>query len=99
MMLNPEALKKGQEEIDRVIGNGRLPRFEDRPNLPYVEAVYKEILRWQPVVPLGVYFSLIFCDIMMLILLLPAVPHVVSQDDFQDGYLIPKGTIIIPNSW
>jgi cytochrome P450 len=30
-----------------------LPTLEDRPNLPYVDALVKEVLRWQPVVPLG----------------------------------------------
>lgn len=56
MMLNPNALRKAQAEIDRVVGSGRLPRFEDRPNLPYIEAVYKEVIRWAPVVPLGEFF-------------------------------------------
>ena len=45
MTLYPEAQRKGQEEIDRVVGNDRLPDFEDRENLPYVDAIYKECLR------------------------------------------------------
>lgn len=51
MALYPEAQRKGQEEIDRVIGNKRLPTFSDRDNLPYINAMVKEILRWHPVVP------------------------------------------------
>ncbi|KNG81214.1 putative cytochrome P450 [Aspergillus nomiae NRRL 13137] len=50
MALYPEAQRKGQEEIDRVIGN-RLPTFADRDNLPYIDAMVKEVLRWHPVVP------------------------------------------------
>ncbi|KAK6331379.1 hypothetical protein TWF730_004461 [Orbilia blumenaviensis] len=53
MSLNPEIQKKAQEEIDRVVGPDRLPGFEDRPNLPYVEAILTETLRWMPIVPLG----------------------------------------------
>jgi hypothetical protein len=47
--VNPEAQKKGQEEIDAVIGRGRAPTIEDLPNLPYVHAMGKEVLRWMPV--------------------------------------------------
>ncbi len=53
MTLNPEAQRKGQEELDRIIGTGRLPRFEDRASLPYVEAIYREVMRWRPAIPLG----------------------------------------------
>ncbi|KAG1747258.1 cytochrome P450 [Suillus paluster] len=51
MVLHPEVQIKAQEEIDRVVGNSRLPDFSDRERLPYVEAVYLETLRWQPIIP------------------------------------------------
>jgi len=41
----PEAQSKAQEELDRVIGQGRLPEIEDQPHLPYLEALLKEINR------------------------------------------------------
>ncbi|TFK53749.1 cytochrome P450 [Heliocybe sulcata] len=50
----PDAQKKAQEEIDRVVGPSRLPMFEDKASLPYVEALCWEILRWRPVTPLSV---------------------------------------------
>ncbi|CDO76234.1 hypothetical protein BN946_scf184644.g8 [Trametes cinnabarina] len=50
MMLFPGVQKKAQDEIDRVIGNDRLPHIEDRDSLPYVGAVLKEVVRWRPVV-------------------------------------------------
>ncbi|KAM0285187.1 hypothetical protein ACHAQH_001618 [Verticillium albo-atrum] len=53
MMQNPEVQRKAQEEIDRVIGTDRLPGFEDRDKLPYVNAVVKEALRWWPIAPMG----------------------------------------------
>jgi cytochrome P450 len=56
MQLYPEVQRRAQEEIDRVIGNDRLPTLADRPNLPYIEVVIKEVLRWNPVAPLGTYF-------------------------------------------
>ncbi|KAG6328499.1 hypothetical protein ID866_10590, partial [Astraeus odoratus] len=54
MVLFPEVQTKAQEEIDHVIGRQRLPDFNDRENMPYVEAVVLETLRWYPVIPLGV---------------------------------------------
>ncbi len=52
MLCFPEAQKKAQEELDRVL-NGRLPYFRDEKDLPYVAALVKEVLRWKPVTPLG----------------------------------------------
>ncbi|VUC32686.1 unnamed protein product [Clonostachys rosea] len=53
MLLYPEVLQKAHEEIERVVGSDRLPNFGDRPSLPYVEGIVKEMYRWQPVAPLS----------------------------------------------
>ncbi|KAG5652580.1 hypothetical protein H0H81_004540 [Sphagnurus paluster] len=53
MLLNPDAQKKAQAEIDIVIGSGRIPGYEDRGSLPYVEALYREVMRWRPATPLS----------------------------------------------
>ncbi|KAJ7628753.1 cytochrome P450 [Roridomyces roridus] len=53
MALFPEVQSAAQAEIDRVIPTGRLPELADRPNLPYVECVMRETLRWNPTGPLG----------------------------------------------
>jgi cytochrome P450 len=55
MALFPDVLKKAQSEVDTVVGNQRLPIISDRSNLPYVDALMKEVLRWNPVVPYGKY--------------------------------------------
>ena len=52
-LLHPELQKKAWDEIDAVVRRERLPTFEDRPSLPFIDAICKEVLRWQPVVPLG----------------------------------------------
>ncbi|KAG7119606.1 Cytochrome monooxygenase CLM2 like protein [Verticillium longisporum] len=49
----PDIQRKAQEEIDRVIGTDRLPSFDDRDRLPYINAVIKETLRWWPIAPMG----------------------------------------------
>jgi hypothetical protein len=53
MMLHPQVQLQAKEEIDRVVGDGRLPDTNDRVNLPYIEAVLKEAFRWHPIAPMG----------------------------------------------
>ena len=55
MLLYPDIQKKAQEELDSVTGRERLPTFDDRPRLPFIDAVCKEILRWRPVTPVGAF--------------------------------------------
>jgi cytochrome P450 len=62
MVLHPEVQAKAQAEIDRVIGKDRLPDFDDRPALPYVDAILRETLRWFPVFPLGPYLITLLFD-------------------------------------
>ncbi|KII83625.1 hypothetical protein PLICRDRAFT_148005 [Plicaturopsis crispa FD-325 SS-3] len=50
----PEKQRKAQAEIDSVVGADRLPTIADRPDLPYVEALIKETMRWYPAVPLSI---------------------------------------------
>lgn len=55
MVRHPEVATKIQAEVDSVLGNAeRLPRVEDREYMPYVRNAVLELLRWQPVSPLGV---------------------------------------------
>lgn len=53
MTLFPDVQKRAQAEIDAVVGPDRLPSFADRDSLPYTEALVKEILRWNVVLPNG----------------------------------------------
>lgn len=55
MLKHPEYLKRAQAELDNVLGPGpaRFPTFEDRPKLPFVDALFSETLRWGVPVPLG----------------------------------------------
>ncbi|KAF8754705.1 cytochrome P450 [Rhizoctonia solani] len=48
----PEAQKKAQDEIDKVVGADRLPTPDDFSELPYIQAVIKEVHRWRPAAPL-----------------------------------------------
>jgi len=80
MTVYPDIARKAQAELDSVVGTDRLPRFGDRENLPYINALVLEVLRWHSSSPTG-------------------LPHCVTEDDKHDGYLIPKGTMVITNLW
>jgi cytochrome P450 len=80
MTMHPDIQEKAQKEIDQVVGSDRLPGLKDRANLPYVDSIVKEVLRWHPVAPLG-------------------LPHMTTQDDICEGYLVPKGALILANIW
>lgn len=49
MALHPEILARAQEEVDRVVGDARLPDFDDRPLLPYIDCIERELFRYVPI--------------------------------------------------
>ena len=98
MALYPDVQRKAQAELDTVVGPDSLPNFDDRSNLPYIEATVKELLRWQPVIPIGMrgdYRS----SKELKVTLLAGIPHAVTEDDVYEGYFIPKGTVVFGNMW
>jgi cytochrome P450 len=58
MILNPSIQKKAQAELDAVVGNDRLPKNSDKPDLPYIRSIMAEIARWAPPVPLCLSYLL-----------------------------------------
>ncbi|KAK7046381.1 cytochrome P450 [Favolaschia claudopus] len=59
MSVYPQVQERAHTELMNVVGTTRLPGFSDRPYLPYIEAMIQEILRWNPVGPLGLPHRLI----------------------------------------
>jgi cytochrome P450 len=55
MSLYPKVQAAAQQQLDDVVGRGRMPTLADYDQLPYVRAIVKEVLRWRTVLPLGVY--------------------------------------------
>ena len=49
---HPESLNRFQMELDEMVPGDRLPSLDDKPRLPYTEAVILEIMRRRTVVPI-----------------------------------------------
>lgn len=79
LLLYPKAMRDAQEEIDRVCGE-KMPSFDDIDNMPYLQAMVKETLRWRPITKFG-------------------VNHSTTEDDWYEGYFIPKDSVIMGNWW
>ncbi|KAE9390448.1 cytochrome P450 [Gymnopus androsaceus JB14] len=47
MVKYPGYQKKAQQELDRVVGSNRLPEFDDKSSLPYIQAILNEVLRYE----------------------------------------------------
>ena len=102
MAITPDVQEKAQTEIDRVIGRNRLPEIYDRPKLPYLEGIYREVLRCKPALHLGGPHSLTEDDYYKgyfipkgWLLFLKAL------DYYLQGFLDPMilGTTVFGNIW
>ena len=85
-------MQKAQAEIDAVVGINRLPDFNDRPYLPYVNAIIKETMRWQLILPVGERFF----NVLLQLSIMAGATHMATEDD---GYFIPEGTVVIGAAW
>ncbi|KAI0926476.1 hypothetical protein AcV7_005406 [Taiwanofungus camphoratus] len=62
MVAYPDVQAKAQRELDDIVGKARLPNFDDQQSLPYVNAIIKEVLRWNPPAPLAIPHTSINVD-------------------------------------
>lgn len=95
----PETLPKAWEELDRVVGHRRSPTFEDEPNLPYVKAFVKEVLRWRSVAIIGGQPHAPIQDDNYKVYTYPQDMNKRSGTDGVQGWLIPKSTWVQGNVW
>jgi cytochrome P450 len=54
-LVYPNIQTCAQQELDRVVGRHRLPDFADKADLPYLDALLRECLRWLPALPTGAF--------------------------------------------
>jgi cytochrome P450 len=85
MVLHPAIQKRIQAEIDSAVGPGRLPTMADSSQLPYLNAVLRELIRWQPISPIGASASSAFTTSYLLCIVKTALPHRLMTDDVYNG--------------
>ncbi|QRW07923.1 cytochrome P450 family protein [Ceratobasidium sp. AG-Ba] len=83
MVYSPSVQRKAQAEISRVLGD-RLPTLADRPQLPYIEAIYKEARK----------MTITKASILVNIFVLGT-----SFNKGSLGMKIPVGSTILANIW
>jgi len=75
----PEWISEAQKELDNVVGKERLPDIHDRSSLPFIEAVVRETLRWNPPIRHGLPRRVTADDVV--------------QYNGKE-YLIPRGSVV-----
>ena len=93
-MLQSDLQSRAQAELDSVAWTERLPTFEDRSRLPFLDALCKETQRWRPVAPLGMLMVTTSSDDYPWSIhssFSSALPHSVVDDNVYEGFFIPKG--------
>ncbi|KAM0270897.1 hypothetical protein ACHAQH_009259 [Verticillium albo-atrum] len=48
---NHDFMRRAHAVLDEVVGRDRLPQFDDRAKLAYLDAVIHELFRWRPISP------------------------------------------------
>ncbi|KAJ7923835.1 cytochrome P450 [Mycena leptocephala] len=86
MSLYPEVQAAAQEELDRVVGNDRLPDISDRAQLTYIDALCKEVFRWHVAAPIGVPHR-------------TREDYIYYREGAAEPLLIPKDSLVVPNLW
>jgi cytochrome P450 len=100
LVLYPEVQKRAQAELDTVVTRDRLPTFDDRPRLPYIDALCGELLRWQMVTPLGVPHASTEDDVYNGFFIPKGKFLTLScTSRFTVRYLRLKGAIMLANAW
>lgn len=72
MVLHPDIQAKAQQEVDACVGDQRDVQDSDVPNLPYLQAIVKEVLRMHPPGPLLSWARLATHDVHIDKVLIPA---------------------------
>ncbi|KAJ6533305.1 cytochrome P450 [Mycena vulgaris] len=86
MSLYPDVQTAAQDELDAVIGTDRLAGIPDRSQLPYLDALCKEILRWHTAAPTAVPHR-------------TREDCIYERGQNYKPLLIPKDSLVIPNIW
>ena len=81
MTIHQDVYAKAQQTIDEVVGNHRLPDLSDREELPYVDAILKEVYRLAAPLCDGSFCSLNVCCLRINVPLPISTPRIPTTID------------------
>ncbi|KAG1744911.1 cytochrome P450 [Suillus paluster] len=101
MILYPHVQERAHDLIESVVGTSRLPTFQDRSSLPYVDAILRECMRWHPVFPFGIMHAAVESDVYKGTTIIPNVWAMCHNEEKYrnasefnpDRFLNPDGTL------
>jgi cytochrome P450 len=97
MISNPAALAKAQEELDSLCGTERSPNLDDLDKLSYLRACMNEVRKN---VYIYRYSTNNWTQTLRWRPVAPGgIPHLLMEDDYYEGYYLPRGTIVFANAW
>ncbi|KAH8889171.1 cytochrome P450 [Thozetella sp. PMI_491] len=100
MVRHPHLFARLQEEIERVVGDTRLPTIDDGPQLPLLRAIIKETIRYYPTTAGGFPHMLIKDDVYEgYYLKAGTVVHPVQWAIHRDPELYPDPEVYNPYRW
>lgn len=99
----PDWIKKAHQQLDEVVGCDRLPNFDDREKMPYIEAICRGMFH----TPWSCLTLHLLNETTEVLRWRPAarfgIPHKATEDDVIEyngqEYFIPKDTTIIGVPW
>ncbi|KAJ8406596.1 hypothetical protein AAFF_G00301700 [Aldrovandia affinis] len=113
LMTHPDVQERCQKEIDEVLGEKAQASFEDRPRMPYTQAMIHEVQRVANTVPLSVFHTttkdtqLMGYDIPKDTLIIPNLSSVLNEEsqwkfphDFNpSNFLNDEGEFVKPEAF
>lgn len=96
MIRYPEEFTKARREVDEVCDSLRSPTSDDISRLPFIRACMNEVITI-----LNSLFksNTTFQTLRWRPVAAGGIPHMLTQDDLYQGYFLPKGTIVLANTW
>ena len=91
MLRFPHVLRQAAAEVDRVVGEKRMPTFEDEVSLPFIQACVQETMRWRPV-SAGGFMHRLTADVQWEGYTLPKDSSIIGNHWCVDGGLVWLGS-------
>lgn len=102
ILTGSEWATKAQHLLDEVVGRDRLPNFDDREKLPFIDAIGKLVFypHHEKKTALVLTVHAVVNETLRWRPAAPGgIPHFTRQEDEYEGFRIPANSIVLPNTF